>query len=137
MSRAIAILTLVVALVGSQASAASIDPEKEYSAQYGRCLRQGDAAKGVTAAMAACVNTELDRQDARLNTAYKTAMARLSPQARLDLRTAQRAWIKARDRSCQENLTGGTIDVIEVPSCHLNMTAVRSVELERMGRAPR
>ena len=91
----------------------------------------------MTVAMAACVNAELQRQDALLNAAYKTAMGARSTSQKQALRAAQRDWIKRRDSQCQENLTGGTIDMIEVPSCHLSMTAVRTVELQRMasGRA--
>ncbi len=50
------------------------------------------------------------------------------------LRTVQRAWIKRRDAECQENLTGGTIDMVERSSCHLELTVIRAVELERMAR---
>lgn len=133
-------LTLPLLLAASAAHAApakAIDPEREYSATYSRCLETGDAAKGVTPAMAACIHDELARQDARLNRAYKTAMARLSPQGKVSLRNTQRAWIRNRDTSCQENLTGGTIDRLEVPGCHLSMTAVRAVELERMAQRKR
>lgn len=131
-------LALAAALLAPPAAAASsIDVEKEYSATYTRCLRTGDAARGVTPAMAGCINAELARQDKRLNTAYAGAMARLSPKAKTNLRTVQRAWIKTRDAECSANLTGGTIDFIERPSCHLNLTIERAVELERMGRSRR
>lgn len=125
-------LTLLAAALALPA-AAQVDVEKEYSATYTRCLRTGDAARGVTPAMAACINAELARQDKRLNTAYARAMARLSPKAKTQLRTVQRAWIKTRDAECSANLTGGTIDFIERPSCHLNLTIERAVELERRG----
>lgn len=117
---------------GDTADVAPIDPEKEYSAAYSACLETGDAANGVTPAMAACVHEELARQDDRLNAAYQSAMSRLPAPEQASLRQAQRAWIKTRDASCLEGLTGGTIDQIEVPGCHLSMTAVRAVELERM-----
>ncbi len=129
-------LTLLAAVLASPA-AAQVDVEKEYSATYTQCLRTGDAARGVTPAMAGCINAELVRQDKRLNTAYAGAMARLSPKAKASLRTVQRAWIKSRDAECSANLTGGTIDFIERPSCHLNLTIERAVELERMGKPRR
>lgn len=134
--RSVAIMVgLALTASGAQAATAkAIDPEREYSATYRRCLETGDAARGVTPAMGACIHAELDRQDARLNGAYKAAMARLSPQGKVSLRNTQRAWIRNRDQSCRENLTGGTIDMLEVPGCHLSMTAVRAVELEQMAR---
>lgn len=127
------VLLLAAALLASPA-AAKVDVEKEYSATYSQCLKTGDAARGVTPAMAGCINAELARQDKRLNTAYAGAMARLPAPAKERLRTAQRAWIKSRDAECSANLTGGTIDFIERPSCHLNLTIERAVELERMGK---
>ncbi len=129
-----ALTALAAALLALPAAASSIDVEKEYSATYTRCLRTGDAARGVTPAMAGCINAELARQDKRLNAAYAGAMARLTPKARTDLRAVQRAWIKSRDAECDANLTGGTIDFIERPGCHLNLTIERAVELERMAR---
>jgi uncharacterized protein YecT (DUF1311 family) len=128
---------LAALTLASQSGAqARIDPEKEYSARYARCLGAGDAAKGVTPAMVGCINQEYDRQDTRLNAAYQAAMTRLSPKSQEALRAEQRAWIKRRDSGCEENLSGGTIDMIERAECHLSMTAVRAVELERMAKRP-
>lgn len=127
------ILAAALLLPTSHSGAAqAIDAETQYSPQYARCLRSGDAAKGVTVAMAGCVNAEYAKQDARLNAAYAAAMEKRSPQAREALRNEQRAWIKRRDASCEEGLSGGTLDLIERPGCRLAMTATRAVELERM-----
>lgn len=130
---------LAAALAASAvaAQAAPIDPEREYSPAYQQCLNSGDAAKGVTVAMATCINTELTRQDARLNAAYKAAMAPRSAKQKASLRNVQRAWIRNRDAECAKNLTGGTIDMLERSSCHLSMTTVRAVELERMAGTKR
>ncbi|WP_374471377.1 lysozyme inhibitor LprI family protein, partial [Phenylobacterium sp.] len=117
---------------GAEAAEAEIDPESEYSPAYAACLDSGDAARGVTPAMAACVHEELSRQDARLNAAYQAAMAARDQPRREGLRAEQRAWIARRDSECREGLSGGTIDRIELPGCHLAMTTVRAVELERM-----
>ncbi|MFT4254468.1 MAG: lysozyme inhibitor LprI family protein [Caulobacter sp.] len=128
-----ALLALAVA-APALAQPSKIDPEKEYSPAYDRCLNTGDALKGVTAAMAGCTNAELQKQDARLNRAYKAEMAGRSKARQAGLRNAQRAWIKRRDAECRENLTGGTIDILEIGGCHLSMTTVRAVELERMAK---
>lgn len=131
-------LTLAVGLlapISSTGAAQAIDAEKQYSPQYAQCLRSGDAAKGVTVAMAGCVNAEYGKQDARLNAAYAAAMENRSPQARDALRTEQRAWIKRRDASCEEGLSGGTLDMVERPSCRMAMAVTRAVELERSAKA--
>lgn len=120
--------------LGRSADSPSADAAaRAYSQAYARCLRVGDAAKGVSVAMASCANLELGRQDKRLNAAYAAVMGRLSPTARESLRVQQRAWIKRRDTECQEGLTGGTIDMVERAECHLERTASRADELQRMG----
>ena len=129
-------LLAALTLASQGGAQARIDPEKEYSAQYARCLNTGDAAKGVTPAMVGCINQEYGRQDKRLNAAYRAAMTRLPAKSQEALRGEQRAWIKRRDSGCEENLSGGTIDMIERAECHLSMTAVRAVELERMAKRP-
>ena len=131
----LAVALLAAPTLGRGADGPAIDAEREYSPAYARCLKTGDAAKGVTVAMASCANLELGRQDKRLNAAYGAVMARLSPAAKQTLRDQQRAWIKRRDAECAENLTGGTIDMIERAECHLRKTTERAVELERMGAA--
>lgn len=120
--------------VSSSGAAPAVDAEKEYSPRYAACLQSGDAARGVTIAMAGCVNAEYGRQDARLNAAYATAMKTRSPRAREALRDQQRAWIRRRDAACEEGLSGGTLDMVERPSCRMAMTATRAVELERMAK---
>ncbi|AYV44796.1 hypothetical protein CFHF_23245 [Caulobacter flavus] len=131
------LMLLALAAAPAQARAPKIDPEKEYTPAYDRCLNSGDAIKGVTVAMAGCTHEELAKQDARLNRAYKAAMAKRSKAEQAKLRTAQRAWIKRRDAECQEDLTGGTIDMLNVSGCHLSITTVRAVELERMVKGKR
>lgn len=113
-------------------AAAEIDPQRAYTPAFGRCLETGRAAQGVTSEMAACIGAELQRQDARLNTAYQAAMAARSAADQQALRQVQRDWIRRRDAECDQNLTGGTIDRLNVPSCRLRLTAIRAVELERM-----
>ena len=127
-------IVLPAAGLAHGAPAGGIDLEKEYSREYARCLSSGDAARGVTPAMAGCINAELVRQDRRLNVAYAAAMKTRGPKAKIALRDVQRRWIRDRDSECAANLTGGTIDRIEQPACHLAATTTRAVELERMAR---
>jgi uncharacterized protein YecT (DUF1311 family) len=106
--------------------------EGQYSPGYEACLNSGDAAKGVSVAMGACVREELAAQDARLNAAYKSAMAKRGPAEQAKLRIEERAWIKRRDAECEQQRTGGTIDMVEIPSCLLNETIRRRIALQPM-----
>lgn len=114
----------------------TILPFEQVEAEYGpglkACLNGGYAAKGVSAAMGECINVELAAQDARLNAAYRSAMAKRGPPEQVILRDAQRAWIKERDASCEEVRMGGTIDLVEVPSCRLEETVRRRIQLQSM-----
>ncbi|WP_034160932.1 lysozyme inhibitor LprI family protein [Sphingomonas sp. ERG5] len=92
----------------------------------------GDAANGVSVAMGGCFNAELKAQDAQLNAAYRVAMNKRTPNRRSALRTEQRAWIKQRDAQCNEGAVGGTIDLVDVPSCILEETIRRRIALQSM-----
>jgi len=68
------------------------------SAAHAACMEKSG---GVTSAMQDCIATELLRQDARLNKAYKAAMAPLTASRKKQLLSAQRAWLAFRDANCQ------------------------------------
>jgi uncharacterized protein YecT (DUF1311 family) len=106
--------------------------EAEYTPALKACLSSGFAAKGVSAAMGGCFNAELAVQDARLNAAYRSAMVKRGRREQAILRNAQRAWIKHRDATCEEVRMGGTIDLAEVPSCRLEETVRRRIQLQSM-----
>lgn len=108
------------------------DVEAQLSPALKACLNSGDAAKGVSLAMGACVRDELAVQDARLNAAYKSAMAKRGPVEQATLRAEERAWIQRRDAECEEQRTGGTIDMVEVPMCVLHETVRRRITLQPM-----
>ena len=75
------------------------------------------------------------REDARLNRAYKAALARLTPPRRQALRTAERQWIKDRDAKCRAELDdGGAQAGITATACVADMTHDRALELERIAR---
>ncbi|WP_442109557.1 lysozyme inhibitor LprI family protein [Pseudomonas sp. NUPR-001] len=97
------------------------------SAAYSQCMQNA----ATTVASKACIGAEIEQQDARLNAAYKSAMAALEPAQQGQLRDAQRAWIKYRDANCElyYRLTGGTIDQLNGAGCVLEMTKARATEL--------
>lgn len=111
-------------------TAARVEAEK--SPELERCLDSGQAAEGVTTAMAACITAELQAQDARLNAAYGQAMAGLDDAGKTRLRAEERAWIRERDAGCNASATGGTIDRIGIPGCLLDETIRRRLSLESM-----
>ena len=103
------------------------------SPELDRCLNSGEAERGVTLAMADCLQAELRRADGRLNRAYGATMQRLPARRKVTLRTAQRAWLKRRDATC-DKVTGpdkGTIQQLDYPSCLIDQTDKRTVWLRR------
>jgi uncharacterized protein YecT (DUF1311 family) len=75
----------------------------------------------------ACETEDNARADKALNLAYKEAMARLSTEGKTRLRTAQRAWIKARDAEC-DNLMGAARTI----NCQADWAITRTAELQRL-----
>ncbi len=64
------------------------------SAAYQSCAQQ---AKGAIE-QAACLSSESDRQDRRLNQVYQQLQRRLDAAAKARLLAAQRAWLQLRER---------------------------------------
>lgn len=120
---------IVAAAISLTASTSCAFADDGYSAAYSACVNK---AGGETASLVDCSNEELARQDARLNTAYKTAMSVLPDQNKQKLLEAQRVWIKFRDADCgvYYSLTGGTVDLLNGSGCELDMTKERADALE-------
>ncbi|CRN03420.1 hypothetical protein [Pseudomonas sp. 34 E 7] len=87
-----------------------------------------------TADMVGCNVKEAKVQDARLNKAYKTALAAQEGNRKQQLQDLQRLWIKYRDANCAfaGSATGGTIDQVNGSGCVLDMTQTRAQELENL-----
>ena len=102
---------------------------EEYSTQYNDCI---DTSEGVTSVMLDCMADETNNQDKLLNINYKKVMLMLDKEKKLELKNAQRLWMKYRDANCNFfiGLSGGTIDSLNVTSCFLDMTAVRANDLD-------
>ena len=85
-----------------------------------------------TADMVGCNVKAAKVQDARLNKAYKAALAAQEGNRRQQLQDVQRLWIKYRDANCGfvGSATGGTIDQVNGSGCVLDMTQARAQELE-------
>lgn len=105
--------------------------EQAEELSYSDCMER---AGGVTYAMHECASSELERQDARLNSAYKAAMA--TTEQKEALRDVQRQWITDRDRECEAEAAefdGGTLYGVIHTDCMIRLTSKRADELERLG----
>ncbi|MBL0011041.1 MAG: DUF1311 domain-containing protein [Nitrosomonas sp.] len=91
-----------------------------------------DKSGGVTVDMLDCIDAETNRQDARLNKAYKEAMPQLSQARKKQLQDAQHAWIKYQDANCNfyADPDGGTMATVSSNDCFMSTTASRAKELE-------
>lgn len=103
--------------------------DSQLSKQFTLCI---DKANGVTANMVECISAEKNRQDLRLNKAYKVLMGTLTTVRKKELQDTQRLWIKYRDANCNfyYDPDGGSIVRVMSASCFMDMTADRADELE-------
>ncbi len=103
---------------------ASATAQAQYSRAYSTCMHRAGSS---TVQAGICAQSELSRQDARLNRVYAHLLAPMPPGSaqRLQLRDSERAWLAHRDQSCQRNAE--TID----NACLIKYTADRADELER------
>jgi uncharacterized protein YecT (DUF1311 family) len=86
---------------------------------------------GSTIGMAQCMNDEMAVWDKLLNSEYKRLLGALDPKDAETVRKAQRAWIVSRDADCKatDDISGGTISIINSASCLLGATGERVVQL--------
>lgn len=119
------VLSLMLCGISQIASA----DEVELTQQFSICM---DRSNGVTVEMLNCIGAETQRQDVRLNQAYKEVMASLTPERKKQLQDAQRAWIKYRDANCDfyADPDGGTLATVSSNDCFMSATAARAKELE-------
>jgi uncharacterized protein YecT (DUF1311 family) len=122
---------IAVCLVLSALSSAQA--EERTSSDYAACM---DKSGGVTSAIEDCVREELERQDLRLNGAYKKLMDSLPEKRKAQLRDAQRKWIAFRDANCEfyYDPQGGSAARLASNECVVTLTAERAHELETLKR---
>ncbi len=125
--------TLIIAALAMTPSLACAQTqaqiERRYSRDYQACV---DASEGVTLNLRECLNSEIDRQDARLNQAYVMVMRRLPAPRKTLLRADERKWITARDARCKRAIAGnnGTMAGLIYAGCILDETIKRTLFLE-------
>jgi uncharacterized protein YecT (DUF1311 family) len=105
--------------------------ENDMTKEYLTCVSN---AEGVTYKMLDCISAEFDRQDSRLNDAYKRLMSKVPTDRKKSLVEAQRAWIKFRDANCgfYHDPDGGSAAHIAGNECMVTATIDRANELENL-----
>ncbi len=88
--------------------------------------------EGNMAGMTECTQAELEKEDKRLNAEYKAVMSKLNAAQKKELRTKQRAWIKARDKDCKLEEDSGSAGLLNHVSCLNEWTKKRADELASM-----
>jgi uncharacterized protein YecT (DUF1311 family) len=128
----VGVLLPIAASAQLEATAGRAETDNHLSKEYSVCIDK--AVEGAWADMFACNGEELDRQDARLNNAYKKLMSKLSRDRKKALLKAQRTWIKFREANCDYYFDpyGGTAARLNASGCLLTTTAARTKELEGM-----
>jgi uncharacterized protein YecT (DUF1311 family) len=127
------ILSLMLGLgVAAPTGAAPGEPYREalLSREYHRCYAEDSSNAG----MGQCLELESERQEGRLNQAYRMVMARLPAARKAALLTSERAWAKARERECERvyrEMEGGTGDGAARLLCLSVRAAERTAWLER------
>jgi len=121
--------------MATSASAAPPNPiEQRYTREYHQCM---DNTGDVDSATADCLNSEIERQDARLNQAYVMVMRGLAPAPKAALRDSERTWVRQRDLQCKRQAAdelGGTLYGVMLAGCQLDETIKRTMFLERYPR---
>jgi uncharacterized protein YecT (DUF1311 family) len=126
-------IPLTFVAVASIAATPTSPVGQRYTRAYTACLQSGDAAEGVPAATVDCTATEIDRQNASLNSKYSALMKRLPAPRKALLRASERAWIITRDKQCQAEIAGdpGTLSQVVYTDCILDETIKRVLWIER------
>jgi uncharacterized protein YecT (DUF1311 family) len=128
-SHFLATTTLVIAIPAFGANEPLLSPE------FAKC---STAADGVTPATMECQGQEWNRQDKRLNIAYRLLLAKLSPKKSSELRTVQRAWVAYAEAKCGFYFDGedfnGSLNRVEASYCAVVERARRAEELERLAK---
>jgi uncharacterized protein YecT (DUF1311 family) len=101
------------------------------SVEYSKCIEQSG---GIDPGMLDCMGAEAERQDKRLNDAYKKLMNELKPERKKELQEAQRLWIKYTEVNCNLYLDpdGGTAARLAASECPVLAKAARAKELENL-----
>ena len=95
---------------------------------FEECIK---ASGGVAPEMQACIESEFEYQDGRLNVAYQRLQGALAANEKAELELKQKQWLKERDAQCGWDADEeGQGQRLEANDCFLEMTSKRAAELE-------
>lgn len=98
---------------------------------FDECIK---ASGGVVPEMQACIESEFEYQDGRLDVAYQRLQGALSVNDKAELELKQKQWLKERDARCGWDANEeGQGQRLEANDCFLEMTSKRADELEAIG----
>lgn len=120
---------LLALCVSFQAAAHEDDNPYKFTPRFAECM---DKSGETTLGMKECIAEETNKQDKRLNSAYKKVLKSLSSKRQAQLKKAQRAWVAYRDAECEylHDPDGGTLAGVISANCYMDKTAQRATELE-------
>lgn len=125
-------LALPLATVQAQETSVKLSP------RFARCVQ---AAAGATPATADCQSEEWERQDKRLNAAYRQLLSQLPPGKAAELRAVQRAWLAYVGPKCaflfDSDTYSGQQDRLNAQYCEVLERARRAAELEDLDPSKR
>jgi len=125
-----AVLLSFVVLVLNQFPAFAADTVK-LTAEYEKC---GARAESNTSRLQDCEAAEFERQDRRLNSAYRSLLPLLPKSKAEELRTVQRKWLEYIEAKCgfwfdREDFNG-TLDRLVANHCNVVERARRADEIQ-------
>lgn len=98
---------------------------------FDECIK---ASGGVVPEMQACIESEFEYQDGRLNAVYQRLQGALAANEKAELELKQKQWLKERDAQCGWDADEeGQGQRLEANDCFLEMTSKRADELEAIG----
>lgn len=108
--------------------------EAHADAIYDKCIN----AASDNASWGQCGGALIEREDAKLNAAWKQVYAQTNGQTKVDLLAEQRAWIAFREASCKFYANGDfgrEGQVLSYPTCVAQIIADRTDALVALGKA--
>ena len=102
------------------------------TAAYGQKKSEPCAAAQTQADMTICWGNQYKAADAKLNQVYRQFTAKLDDEEKIQLKTAQTAWLKYRDANCEfvaDQYKGGTMRPMIAAICLADVTDNRTKEL--------
>lgn len=91
---------LALAPMAVPAAAQQAPSKYQPSAEFQRCMKQDDAAKGIATAVDLCINSEQVAQQERLGLSYDRAFAALTGWDQVRLFNDQTEWREGLDERC-------------------------------------